>query len=142
MALDFCRKWAMSLTMAVMLLIQSIDKFLIRSFWAFRCCQAVKIVWSHAPMVASTRPATTPKEESAGRTNMDVNSDNRRHPPRRPHATLLALLPPQQQHLSRHRTSPFPHLCQAALAGLDEGDFTEGHELDRKWKIAKAMIGR
>jgi hypothetical protein len=25
---------------------------------------------------------------------------------------------------------------------LDEGTFTEGHELDRKWKIAKAMIGR
>jgi hypothetical protein len=22
-----------------------------------------------------------------------------------------------------------------------EGEFTEGHELDRKWKVAKAMIG-
>ena len=31
---------------------------------------------------------------------------------------------------------------RAALAGLDEGDFTEGHKLDRKWKIAKEMIGR
>jgi hypothetical protein len=30
----------------------------------------------------------------------------------------------------------------AALANLDEGEFTEGHELDRKWKVAKAMIGR
>jgi hypothetical protein len=30
----------------------------------------------------------------------------------------------------------------AALAGLDEGEFTEGHELDRKWQIPKAMIGR
>ena len=31
---------------------------------------------------------------------------------------------------------------RAALAELDEGDFTEGHELDRKWKVAKQMIGR
>jgi hypothetical protein len=31
---------------------------------------------------------------------------------------------------------------RAALAKLDEGDFTEGHELDRKWKVAKHMIGR
>src|SRR5262245_31772934 len=31
---------------------------------------------------------------------------------------------------------------RAALAGLDEGEFTEGHELDRKWKVAKQMIGR
>jgi hypothetical protein len=33
---------------------------------------------------------------------------------------------------------------RAALAGLDEGTFTEGHELDRKTKkqIPKAMIGR
>jgi hypothetical protein len=30
---------------------------------------------------------------------------------------------------------------RAALANLDEGEFTEGHELDRKWK-AKEMIGR
>jgi len=27
---------------------------------------------------------------------------------------------------------------RASLDGLDEGDFTEGHELDRKWKVAKA----
>ena len=25
---------------------------------------------------------------------------------------------------------------------MDEGEFTEGHELDRKWKVAKQMIGR
>jgi len=25
---------------------------------------------------------------------------------------------------------------------LDEGEFTEGHELDRKWKVAKEMVGR
>jgi len=33
---------------------------------------------------------------------------------------------------------------RAALAGLDEGTFTEGHELDRKTakRIAKPMIGR
>jgi hypothetical protein len=33
---------------------------------------------------------------------------------------------------------------RAALHGLDEGDFTEGHELDRKTtkQIPKAMIGR
>jgi len=31
---------------------------------------------------------------------------------------------------------------RASLDGLDEGEFTEGHELDRKWKVAKEMIGR
>jgi hypothetical protein len=31
---------------------------------------------------------------------------------------------------------------RAALAGLDEGTFTEGHELDRKWQVPKEMIGR
>jgi hypothetical protein len=31
---------------------------------------------------------------------------------------------------------------RAALAGLDEGTFTEGHELDGKWQVPKAMIGR
>jgi hypothetical protein len=31
---------------------------------------------------------------------------------------------------------------RAALANLDEGDFTEGHELPDKWKVAKEMIGR
>ena len=31
---------------------------------------------------------------------------------------------------------------RAALANLDQGEFTEGHELDRKWKVAKEMIGR
>ena len=31
---------------------------------------------------------------------------------------------------------------RASLDGLDEGDFTEGHELDRKWKVARQMIGR
>ena len=31
---------------------------------------------------------------------------------------------------------------RASLDELDEGDFTEGHELPRKWKVAKEMIGR
>jgi hypothetical protein len=31
---------------------------------------------------------------------------------------------------------------RTALTGLDEGTFTEGHELDRKWRVPKAMIGR
>jgi len=28
-----------------------------------------------------------------------------------------------------------------ALANLDQGDFTEAHELDRKWRVPKEMIG-
>jgi hypothetical protein len=31
---------------------------------------------------------------------------------------------------------------RAALAGLNEGTFTEGHELDRKMRVPKEMIGR
>jgi hypothetical protein len=31
---------------------------------------------------------------------------------------------------------------RSALDGLDDGDFTEGHELPGKWKVAKQMIGR
>jgi hypothetical protein len=31
---------------------------------------------------------------------------------------------------------------RAALKGLDEGTFTEGHELDRKMRVPKEMIGR
>ena len=30
---------------------------------------------------------------------------------------------------------------RASLADLDEGDVTEGHELERKWKVAKEMVG-
>jgi Zn-dependent peptidase ImmA (M78 family) len=29
-----------------------------------------------------------------------------------------------------------------ALAGLDQGDFTEARELDRKWQVSKEMVGR
>jgi hypothetical protein len=28
------------------------------------------------------------------------------------------------------------------FANLNEGEFTEGHELPGKWKVAKEMIGR
>jgi hypothetical protein len=30
----------------------------------------------------------------------------------------------------------------AGLAGLDEGEFTEGHELSSNWQVPQAMIGR
>jgi hypothetical protein len=30
---------------------------------------------------------------------------------------------------------------RALIDGLDQGDFTEGHELDRKWRVPQAMIG-
>jgi hypothetical protein len=31
---------------------------------------------------------------------------------------------------------------RAALADLDEGEFAEGHELDREQQVPKAMIGQ
>jgi hypothetical protein len=31
---------------------------------------------------------------------------------------------------------------RASLDGLDEGEFTEGHELERKWRVSEEMIGR
>jgi len=31
---------------------------------------------------------------------------------------------------------------RSAIDELGQGEFTEGHELDRKWKIAKEMVGR
>jgi hypothetical protein len=31
---------------------------------------------------------------------------------------------------------------RAGLANLDQGEFTQGHELDRKWRVPKEMIGR
>ena len=37
---------------------------------------------------------------------------------------------------------PIHARMRAALANLDEGEFTEGHELDRKWRVPKEMIGR
>jgi hypothetical protein len=31
---------------------------------------------------------------------------------------------------------------RSSLADLDQGEFTEVHELDRKWQMPKEMIGR
>ena len=31
---------------------------------------------------------------------------------------------------------------RSAIDGLDQGEFTEGHELPDKWKVVKEMIGR
>jgi hypothetical protein len=31
---------------------------------------------------------------------------------------------------------------RAALDNLDQGEFTKGHELPGKWKVAKEMVGR
>ena len=31
---------------------------------------------------------------------------------------------------------------RASLGGLDEGEFTEGHELDRKWRVRPHPHGR
>jgi hypothetical protein len=31
---------------------------------------------------------------------------------------------------------------RASIDGPDQGDFTEARELDRKWRVPKAMIGR
>ena len=36
----------------------------------------------------------------------------------------------------------FMLVFRAILDGLDEGTFTEGHELDRKWRVPKEMIGQ
>jgi hypothetical protein len=38
--------------------------------------------------------------------------------------------------------SPIHARMRAVLAGLDEGELTEGHELDRKMRVPKEMIGR
>jgi hypothetical protein len=31
---------------------------------------------------------------------------------------------------------------RASLNNLDQGTFTEGHELDGKWQVPKGMIGK
>jgi hypothetical protein len=36
---------------------------------------------------------------------------------------------------------PIHARMRAALVGLDEGEFTEGHELDRKWRVPQEMVG-
>jgi hypothetical protein len=38
--------------------------------------------------------------------------------------------------------SPIHARMRAALAELDQGEFTESHKLDGKWQVPKEMIGR
>jgi hypothetical protein len=33
-------------------------------------------------------------------------------------------------------------ILRASIDGLNQGKFTEGHELDRKWQVPKEMVGR
>src|SRR5262249_56757981 len=33
-------------------------------------------------------------------------------------------------------------ILRASIDGLIQGKFTEGHELDRKWRVPKEMVGR
>jgi hypothetical protein len=33
-------------------------------------------------------------------------------------------------------------ILRASIDGLNQGKFTEGHELDRKWRVPKEMVGR
>src|SRR6516164_5224132 len=119
MTLDFCLWSAISSTMALILLMVSMQRFLIWFFWAFWNCLAVKTAWSHAPIAASTRPTITPQKNSLVRTAtthvMDVNPDNRQHQAR-PHATLLACLSPRQSDFSRHRACAFAHSCSPTIS--------------------------
>src|SRR6516225_1660686 len=63
-----CRQSAMSSTMAWILSTVSMQKFLIRSLWAFRCCLAVKTARQYAPITDSNRPTITPQKNSLVRT--------------------------------------------------------------------------
>ena len=61
-----------------------------------------------------------------------------------PHASLLALLPAQQKIsvVIEPGASPIHARLRASLASLDEGEFTEGHELDHKWRDRPHPHGR
>jgi hypothetical protein len=68
------------------------------------------------------------------------------------HGVMLSLQMPLYWLCYRHsnqisvviepRASLIHARMRASLDGLVEGEFTEGHELDRKWKVAKQMVGR
>ena len=38
--------------------------------------------------------------------------------------------------------SPIHARMRASLDGRDQGEFTEGHELDRRMRVPKEMVGR
>src|SRR5262245_61563762 len=59
-----CRRSTMSSTMDLILSTVSMQKFLIRSFWAFRCCLEVKTARQYVPMIDSNRPTITPQKNS------------------------------------------------------------------------------
>ena len=42
----------------------SMQKFLIKSLWAFRCCLLTKTARQYAPIADSNRPTTTPQKNS------------------------------------------------------------------------------
>jgi hypothetical protein len=46
----------------------SMQKFLITSFWAFRCCLVVKTARQYAPITDSNRPTISPQKNSLIRT--------------------------------------------------------------------------
>jgi hypothetical protein len=48
----------------------------------------------------------------------------------------------QQTPLTAEQPCPHARMRVALADLLDQGEFTEGHELDRKWKVAKETIGR
>jgi hypothetical protein len=54
------------------------------------------------------------------------------------------LLPPQHQIsvVIEPGSSLIHARMRASIDGLNQGEFIEGHELDRKWRVPQAMIGR
>src|SRR5262245_4934306 len=65
---------------------------------------------------------------------------------RQPMASCKALGPSGSSkpfgRLLRCAAGELGRVFMSTRANPDEGDFTEGHELDRKWKVAKGMVGR